>query len=144
MSPQLLLRRSLVSLGVIAALLTGVATIRAAAAWTAASAPLEVEPGSVARLQAALAAEQDRSAALQGQIDALSASSADLAAALEAARGRIVSDGDAAAELSASLASAEAKLRQLEASLAAARRGQGAQLTAGGAAPAPAITPEPR
>jgi hypothetical protein len=143
MTSPLLYRRSLVVLAVALALLAAVVTVRAAAAWTAASAPLELEPASVAELKAALATEQLRSRALEQQIDKLSTLSSDLSGALETARARIVSDGETAAGLSAELAAAAAKLRQLEASLAAARRAMAAGTANGAPAAGPAITPEP-
>ena len=59
------LRRLLTTIGVIAALLLGFGSIRAAAAWTAASAPLTVAPVSVSALQDQLATEQARSDALR-------------------------------------------------------------------------------
>lgn len=121
MSVPLSLRRPLVVLGVLLSLLAGMLTIRAAAAWTAASSPLVVRPPSVESLQAALAGEESRSAALQAQLDELTAGSADLAAALEAARDRIASDTAQATELQASLKAATAKLATLEKSIRQAR-----------------------
>lgn len=121
MSVPLSLRRPLVILGVLLSLLAGMLTIRAAAAWTAASSPLVARPPSVESLQAALAGEESRSAALQAQLDELTAGSADLAAALEAARNRIASDTAQATELQASLKAATAKLATLEKSIRQAR-----------------------
>lgn len=150
MSVALITRRTLVTVGVAVALVTGILTIRAAAAWTAASAPLEVTPASLEQLRAALAAEQDRSQALQQQLDLLTSGSAELSAALEEARARIGTDSDTAATLRASLAEAQKKLGALEASLAAARRALAAQTSSGSgggggtsATPEPQGTPEP-
>jgi septal ring factor EnvC (AmiA/AmiB activator) len=149
MSIALLTRRAIVTAGVVASIVLGVMTIRAAAAWTAASAPLEVAPASLEQLRAALAAEQNRSKALQDQLDALTAGSAELSAALETARARIGADGETAAGLQASLAAAQQKLASLEASLAAARQALAAQAAAapapppGGATPGPGGTQEP-
>jgi septal ring factor EnvC (AmiA/AmiB activator) len=117
MSVQSRFRRPLVILGVLLALLTGAASIRAAAVWTAASAPLAAKPPSIETLADMLATEQARSAALAVQLDELKAGSADLATALEAARDRIASDQAQAQELSASLDAAKKKLAALEASL---------------------------
>ncbi len=107
MDMSLALRRILTVIGVTLAMLMAVGTIRAAAAWTAASAPLTVAPTSVATLQARLLDEQARSAALQQRLDALTTSSGDLASALEQARARIVADTANAADLSAQLAAAK-------------------------------------
>lgn len=133
MSVPIRLRRPLVVLGVLLSLLTGAATIQAAAAWTAASSPLAAKPPSVESLQNALATEQARSAALQDQLDELSAGSADLTTALEVARDRIASDTAHATELQASLEAARAKLAALEKSISQARtagRGSGGRATA--------------
>jgi chromosome segregation ATPase len=121
MTVPLRVRRPLVLLGVVVSLLIGTASIRAAAAWTAASSPLTARPPSVESLQAALATEQDRSAVLRVQLDGLAAGSTDLTAALEAARDRIAVDAAQATQLQASLAAAQAKLAALERSIGQAR-----------------------
>jgi DNA repair exonuclease SbcCD ATPase subunit len=117
MSVPVRLRHPAVLLGVVLALFAGAATIRAAAAWTAASAPLVSKPPSVEILQSALAAEQARSISLQTQLDELTAGSTDLTAALQAARDRIAEDASQAEALQASLAAAKAKLTTLERSI---------------------------
>ena len=71
MSLPVRLRRPAVTIGVVLALLAGGASIRAAAEWTAASSSLAGKPPSVASLEAALAAEESRSLALQAQLDAI-------------------------------------------------------------------------
>jgi peptidoglycan hydrolase CwlO-like protein len=116
-----IVRRNLVVLGTIGALLLGAATIHAASLWTAASAPLANPPVSMQSLQDALTREQARSAALQSQLDKLGASSADLQVALQAAKDRITTDAQTADQLRASLAAAADKLKALEASIAKAR-----------------------
>lgn len=133
MTVPIRLRQPLVILGVLVALLAGAATIRAAAAWTATSSPLAAKPPSVEGLRASLATEQARSAALEIQLDQLTAGSNDLAAALEAARDRIASDAGHATELQARLTAAKAKLAALERSIRQAR--------ATVAAPAPVAAP---
>ena len=60
------LRRLITAVGVIAALVLGFGSIKAAAAWTAASAPLTVAPVPVAAIQDRLADEQARSADMSG------------------------------------------------------------------------------
>jgi DNA repair exonuclease SbcCD ATPase subunit len=122
MDLSLALRRILTAIGVTLAMLMAVGTIRAAAAWTAASASLTVAPTSVATLQARLLDEQARSATLQQRLDALTTSSGDLASALEQARARIVADTANAADLSAQLAAAKGRLAKLDAAIARANR----------------------
>jgi uncharacterized protein YlxW (UPF0749 family) len=135
MSFPVRLRRPFVVLGVLISLLVGVGTVRVAAAWTASSSPLVARPPSVEALQAALSTEQERSTALKAQLDDLSSGSADLAAALEAARGRISADTAQAAEMAASLKAAKAKLASLAASIRAA---QGSATRPGSTSSAPA------
>ena len=121
MSIPVRFRHPLVVLGVVLSLLAGAATIRAAAAWTAASSPLAVKPPSVEQIQADLAAEQARSADLEFQLDQLAASSRELASALETARGRIATDAEQAQALQESLAAAKDKLATLERTIGQAR-----------------------
>ena len=135
--------RSLVMVGVVASLLIGAASIRAAAAWTAASAPLAVSPASAESLAARLTDEEARSAALQAQLDELRANTADLSGALDTARTRISSDAKTATSLRTRLATAKTRLASLEKSLAAARAAAAraaVAATRGGAATA---TPAP-
>ena len=115
-------RRLATVVGVIAALVLGFGSIRAAAAWTAASAPLSVTPDSVSALQSQLASERDRSSALQQQLDALASQSTDLATALEAARAQIGADTGHAQDLAAQLKAAKQRLARLQATIAAANR----------------------
>lgn len=115
------LRRPLVVLGVVLSLFLGAASIRAAAGWTAASAPLADRPPSVDSLRAELLTEQARSRALQTHLDQLNSDSADLAAALAAAGDRIAVDAGQAKKLQDSLAAAKAKLAALEKSIGKAR-----------------------
>lgn len=116
------LRRLLTILGVIAALVVGFGSIRAAAVWTAASAPLTIAPVSVSTLQSQLADEQDRSGALQQQLDALASQSTDLASALQAAHSRIDIDAGHAKDLAAQLKTARQRLAKLQGSIASATR----------------------
>lgn len=132
MTFRLLLRRNLVIAGVVASLVVGGATIRAASIWTAAAAPLNDPPVSLNSIEDALAAEQARSAALEEQLMALTDASTQLADALEAAQGQLATDAATAEELRAALAAAQDKLAKLEASIAAAR----ARITSTVSAPA--------
>ncbi len=118
-SPRI--RRLVTVVGVIAALLLGYGSIRAAAAWTAASAPLTVAPVSVTTLQDRLAVEQARSVDLRLQLQTLNTQSTELTAALEAAQAQITTDTDNATQLAKDLKAAKTKLAKLEASIAKAR-----------------------
>jgi len=111
------LRHPLVILGVVVSLFVGVTTIRAAALWTAASSPLGVKPPSIESLQAALATEQARSAALRVRLDELTSRSTEMVAALETAGERIAADAAQAESLRARLDAAKVRLARLEQSL---------------------------
>ena len=115
-------RRFVTLVGVIAALVLGYASIQAAAAWTAASAPLTMAPVSVASLQDRLALEQARSGDLTAQLESLSTQSTQMTAALEAAQAQIATDADHAKALSKDLKDAKKKLAKLEASIARAKQ----------------------
>lgn len=117
MSVPARLRRPAIVLGVVLTLFASAATIRAAAAWTAANSALDSKPPSVESLQSALVAEQARSEALQARLDELITRTTDLASALEAARTRIAADADQAVALRADLETASAKLKSLERSI---------------------------
>lgn len=130
MSPPTRLRRPIVMLGVALSLVAGMATIQAAAAWTAASSPLADKPPSVEALEASLAFEQARSADLLTRLEELTAGSADLAAALDTARDQIAADAVHAMELQASLDAAKSRLAALERSIQQARTAVAAAETA--------------
>jgi hypothetical protein len=116
------LRRLLTVVGVIAALVLGFGSIRAASMWTAASAPLTIAPVPVSTLQTQLADEQGRSAALQQQLDALDSQSTDLASALQAAHARIDADASHANDLATQLKTAKQRLAKLEAAITTANQ----------------------
>jgi chromosome segregation ATPase len=116
------LRRLATVVAVIAALVVGYGSIRAAAAWTAASAPLSVAPVPVSELQDRLAVEQARSADLRAQLETLTERSTEMAVALEAAQSQIAGDTDHANALAKELKDAKKKLAKLEASIAKAKR----------------------
>lgn len=119
---SLWLRRALTVIGVVAVLAIGVGSIRAAAAWTAASAPLTVATVSVKALEASLEVERARSAALETRLDALDQRSRDLAAALADAQARVVVDSGDADAIAEQMAEASAKLARVEAAIAKAER----------------------
>lgn len=121
MNRSLLVRRLFTTVGVIAALVVGFGSIRAAAAWTAASAPLTVAPVTVSAIETKLANEQARSTALQAQLLALGVRSRELTQALETAKERIDADTDHAKDLAKQLKTAKKQLAKLEKSIKAAR-----------------------
>jgi septal ring factor EnvC (AmiA/AmiB activator) len=134
---SLYVRRLLTVAGVISALLLGLGSIRAAAAWTATSASLAVAPVSVSALQSRLMDEQDRSAALLQQLQALESQSTDLASALEAANVRIEADANRAKDLAAQLKTAKERLARLAAEIASANQASRARVASATLARAP-------
>lgn len=127
---RLALRRLATAVGVMAVLALGFGSIRAASAWTAASAPLTVAPVSVKILQGNLADEQARSEALTQQLQELDAQSKDLETALTEARDRIDSDASHAGDLEKQLAEAKAKLAKMDAAIAKAKKSLAGQAAA--------------
>jgi Tfp pilus assembly protein FimV len=113
------IRRTIVTIGVAAALMTAGLTVRAASLWAAGAAPLGDAPVSATSLEQTLAQERARSAALQDDLDGLRSLSAQLSGALQAAQDRLTADQSTANDLRASLAAAQAKLASLQASLKA-------------------------
>ncbi|MFI5262787.1 MAG: hypothetical protein ACHQZR_09570, partial [Candidatus Limnocylindrales bacterium] len=85
-------RRSLVVLAVMASLIVGVVSIRAAAAWTAAAAPLTSAPVNASSITDQLTQEQALSASLQSQLTGLMTRSSQLTTALQGAQVRIAAD----------------------------------------------------
>jgi chromosome segregation ATPase len=134
-----IVRRAATSAGIVFVLLLGIASIRAAAAWTAAATDLE-QPISTASLEDQLAAERARSAALATQLHDLVARSGELEKALAAAEGRIADDADVAAGLSTQLAAARDRLAALEKTIKAANARLAAPARSGGSTAAPART----
>jgi len=117
---SLRIRRTLALAGAIAAVILGFAAIEAAAAWTAQAAPLTVSPAAATSIEARLADEQARSAALETQLRQLSGSADDLSAALAAAQEQIKADNAHASQLEQDLATATKKLKDLQRSISAA------------------------
>lgn len=142
MTIPLFARRSLVVIGVIASLAVGASAIQAASEWTAAAAPLQIAPASITSIQAALAGEQERSAALEGQLATLQTATSELAAALTAAQGQVETDATSAAALRADLEAAQAKLKTVEAALAKAAKAASAA-NSGSFSSSPTATPTP-
>ncbi len=121
MTAELKVRRALVVGGVVLAIVVGVGSIGAAAAMTAAAAPPPAPPVSIETLRQALAAEQDRGAALQAQLDELDGLTSSLSDALAGTKDRVTTDGKSASAIAKQLKSAQAKLAQVKALLARAR-----------------------
>ncbi len=136
------LRPGGVLVGVVAAIALGAVSIRAAAAWTEASAPLTVAPVPVQTLESKIAEELARSEALREDLANLSAETDTLRAALDSADTQVGADAGTAAELEAKLAEARTRLADLEALVAKAERQLQATVAAAKArqvaAPAPA------
>jgi peptidoglycan hydrolase CwlO-like protein len=130
-------RRLLVIVGVVASFTLAVATVRAAAGWSAANAPLAIAPTSGESVAARIADAEARSADLEAELDTLRANGSGLAAALDAAGSQIAADADAAKALRARLATAQRRLATLEASIASARA-RVAAAPVGRSAPRPA------
>ena len=127
---HLVLRRLATIIGVIAVMALGYGSIKAASAWTAASAPLTVAPVSVSVLKSSLADEQARSKALAAQLQDLDASSRDLETALAQAKDRVVADSGQAGDLEDQLDAASKKLAKLEAAILKAKKALAAQVAA--------------
>jgi peptidoglycan hydrolase CwlO-like protein len=114
------IRRTLTAIVAVTALLLGFVAIRAASAYTAEAAPLVASPASAASIEAKLADEQVRSADLQARLTDITGQTEEMAAALQAAQDRIVSDAAHADGLSKDLTAATNKLKTLEAQIKAA------------------------
>jgi hypothetical protein len=131
-------RRWLVAGGVVLSLLLGALSIEAAAAWARASAPPAAPAITVESLQAQLAAEHVRSAALLEQLTAIGRQSRELADGLAAARERIGTDLAAADAMRAELAAAKKQLADLKRQMAAARAASVSASAGSAPPPAPA------
>jgi len=129
-------RRSIIVLVAVASLFGGAAVIRAAAGW-AADASLSKAPPDAAQLVGQLEAEQAYAASLSEQLQQVTTKANELRSALEAAQSKAQSDAASADDLSAQLEAAQARLKTLEAQLAAAARAQTTTVVTTVAATAP-------
>jgi septal ring factor EnvC (AmiA/AmiB activator) len=139
-------RRTAVAAGVVASLLVGAASIRAAAGWTSASAPLTLAPVAAESLQVRLADEQARSEALRSDVAALTSQLADLRSAVDAAKTQLATDGSTASDLHGKLTAAQGRLAKLDALIKQAEKQLAATVAAAkarAAAPAPAAPAAP-
>lgn len=114
-------RRTLLLLVTVSVIAAAAATMRIAADWRAASAPIDVAPVSMDTIGAQAAAEVDRAGGLGDQVNALDAQVTALDDALAQAGTRMVGDSGDAQKLEASLAATSARLQRLQAQLAAAK-----------------------
>jgi hypothetical protein len=144
----MVVRRTLVVLGVIASLLVGLVSIRIAADLTAAAAAPTVAPVSLESLQAQLFAEREAAMALRAELDDLLAATGELSTAIGATSDQVSADGLTADQLRKRLSDAEAKLRRLKQLLAktqARLEALGATADSGGSAGgSSAATPKPK
>jgi septal ring factor EnvC (AmiA/AmiB activator) len=116
-----LARRAIVLGATVAVLALAVGTVKVAADWRAAAAPLDVAPVGMDTINAQLVAETDRAGALSGQIDTVAGQVATLGAALLEATDHVSGDSQTAEGLKQELADARTKLEALQAQLTAAQ-----------------------
>jgi hypothetical protein len=134
---SLTLRRSIVVLATVASIFGGAVAIRAAAGWTALSAPLGAPPDP-ATLVAQLRNEKARADAITAELSQVVDRATQLQDALAAAKAKADADAKAAAGLAAQLASAQRRLAVLEKQLT-----QQASTSGGSGGSAPTATPRP-
>ena len=116
---SLAMRRSLITVVTIASVFGGAVAIRAAAGWTAGSAPLS-QPPDAAALVGKLQDEKARADAVAAQLRQVLDRSVELENALRVAQEKVATDAVSAQALAAQLAAAEAKLATLQRQLASA------------------------
>ncbi len=116
-----LLRRAVVLTATIAVIGIAVGTVKVAADWRAASAPLDVAPVAMDTINAQLVAETDRAGVLSDQVGSAADQIATLKAALLEAGDHINTDAQTAAQLKEQLAVATSKLETLQGQLKAAQ-----------------------
>jgi len=134
------IRRSIVVLVAIASLFGGAAVIRAAAGWAADATASSKAPPDAGQLVGQLEAEQAYAAALADQLHQVTGKADELRTALEAAQAKAENDAASADDLSAQLAAAQARLKTLEAQLAAAARARTTTTVTTVTAPPPATS----
>ena len=132
---SLTLRRSLVIIATVGSLFGGAVAIRAAAGWTASTAPLSAPPDPAA-LVGKLQDEKARADAIGQELSQVVSRATELQDALAAAREKAAADAKSAAGLAAQLTAAQQRLAELE-RLVAAGSSSGAGPAPAGAAPAP-------
>ncbi len=116
-----LARRAFVLGATVAVVGMAMGTVKVAADWRAADAPLDVAPVGLDTINAQLVSEQDRTGVLTEEIGSVAGQIADLQAALSAANGQVAGDAKSAESLQAALAAAQHKLDALRGQLKAAQ-----------------------
>ena len=116
-----LARRAFVLGATVAVVGMAMGTVKMAADWRAADAPLDVAPVGLDTINAQLVSEQDRTGVLTEEIGSVAGQIADLQAALAAANGQVAGDTKSAESLQAALAAAQHKLDALRGQLKAAQ-----------------------
>ena len=116
-----LARRAFVLGATVAVVGMAMGTVKVAADWRAADAPLDVAPVGLDTINAQLVSEQDRTGVLTEEIGSVAGQIADLQAALAAANGQGAGDAKSAESLQAALAAAQHKLDALRGQLKAAQ-----------------------
>jgi peptidoglycan hydrolase CwlO-like protein len=118
---SMIVRRTLIAVATGAVLAVAVGTVRVAADWRAAAAPLDAPPVSAQALQAQLADELARAQALSAEIDSLGGQINDLESVLATAGDRVGGDTVAAETLKSDLDVAKQQLTSLQKQLKAAQ-----------------------
>lgn len=116
-----LFRRAVVLGATLAVIGVGVATVKVAADWRAAAAPLDTAPSGMSTINAQFVAETNRAGGLKDQANAVAGQIADLQAAVAQAGEHVAGDTQSAASLKADLEAAKQKLATLQAQLKAAQ-----------------------
>lgn len=116
-----LLRRAAVLGATVAVIAAAAGTVKVAADWRAAAAPLDTAPAGMDSISAEFVSETDRTSVLTGQVDDVASQLTDLQAAVEQANGQVGGDAKTADQLRTDLAAAKAKLATLQGQLKAAQ-----------------------
>ena len=116
-----LARRAAVLAMTLAVVGVGATTVKVAADWRAASAPLDAVPVAVSNLDAQLASETDRAVTLASQVSDVAGQLETLRTAVDEASQHVSGDADTATKMKADLAATTARLADLQAQLAAAQ-----------------------
>ncbi len=116
-----LVRRALVLGATLAIIGVGVGTVKVAADWRAASAPLDTAPAGMSTINAQLVSETDRAGALTEQVTTVAGQIEDLRGAVAQAGDHVTGDTRSAEKLKADLEAAKQKLSTLQGQLKAAQ-----------------------
>jgi chromosome segregation ATPase len=116
-----LVRKAVVLGATLAVMGLAVGTVKVAADWRAAAAPLDAAPVGMETLSAQLVSENDRASWLSEQMGSVAGQVATLQSAVLDANSHVSSDSQSADALKQSLAATKAKLDTLKGQLAAAQ-----------------------